>query len=303
MKPSCKKFWVKHVIFANSFPYFLIQLWTVTSPLPVYWIMLTKLSDPVDLSLFFSDEEAPAKPREEAHECLHGFLTDAEARNHSEKPRLAQRGDLQGEFSSSYANTPCLTRSYISKVDLHKFNLRDFLVESNHLPPRILAKPGSCWEMRRSLDTRRRQRLCDFSTRRSIPTTSTGRRRERGPAATWAGGSGWSRRRRRGWWATSGCTGRRTTWRQTSSSRGNPRLLPPSTLPQTAQDTPSLATRLSGVWENWSRTQKSHWVIRSQPETEKTQNVHFQPLGVWNAWHEVEHGTFQPWHGKIRYNF
>ena len=60
--------------------------------------MLTKLSDPVDLSLFFSDEEAPAKPREEADECLHGFLPDAEAGNHSEKPRLPQRRDLQGEF-------------------------------------------------------------------------------------------------------------------------------------------------------------------------------------------------------------
>ena len=59
MKPSCKKFWVKHVIFANSFPYFLIQLWTVTSPLPVYWIMLTKLSDPVDLSLFFQTKKHP----------------------------------------------------------------------------------------------------------------------------------------------------------------------------------------------------------------------------------------------------
>ena len=141
---------------------------------------------PSRLILVFTDEEAPAKPREEAHECLHGFLPDAEAPNHSEKPRLAQRGDLQGEFSSSYANTPCLTRSYISKVDLHKFNLRDFLVESNHLPlpSRILAKPGSCWEMRRSRATRRRQRLCDFTTRRSIPTTSTGQRREQGPAAT-----------------------------------------------------------------------------------------------------------------------
>ena len=38
-------------------------------------------------------------------------------------------------FPSRLANTACLTRSYISKVDLHKFNLRDFLVGSNHLPP------------------------------------------------------------------------------------------------------------------------------------------------------------------------
>ena len=117
---------------------------------------------PSRLILVFSDEEAPAKPREEAHECLHGFLPDAEEGDHSEKPRLAQRRDLQGEFSSSsfYANTPCLTRSYISKVDLHiLFNLRDFLVESNHLSPRILAKRGSCWEMRRSQNTRRRPRL------------------------------------------------------------------------------------------------------------------------------------------------
>ena len=105
--------------------------------------MLTKLSDPVDLSLFFSDEEAPAKPREEADECLHGFLPDAEARNHSEKPRLAQRGDLQGEFSSSLANTPCLTKSYISKVDLHKFNLRDFLVETNNFPQNL----GKAWKL------------------------------------------------------------------------------------------------------------------------------------------------------------
>ena len=140
---------------------------------------------PSRLILVFTDEEAPAKPREEAHECLHGFLPDAEAGNHSEKPRLAQRRDLQGEFStSSFANTPCLTRSNISKVDLHKFNLRDFLVESNHLPPlRILAKPGSCWEMRRSQNTRRKQRLCGCYTRRSIQTTSTGRRRGRGLAA------------------------------------------------------------------------------------------------------------------------
>ena len=93
---------------------------------------------PSRLILLFSDEEAPAKPREEAHECLHGFLVDAEAGNHSEKPRLAQRRDFQGEFS--FANTPCLTRSYISKVDLHKFNLRDFLVESNHLPHQNLGK-------------------------------------------------------------------------------------------------------------------------------------------------------------------
>ena len=91
----------------------------------------------------FSDEEAPAKPREEAHECLHGFLPDAEAGNHSEKPRLAQRGDLQGEFSSSLANTPCLTKSYISKVDLHKFNLRDFLVETNNFPQNL----GKAWKL------------------------------------------------------------------------------------------------------------------------------------------------------------
>ena len=76
---------------------------------------------PSRLIVVFTDEEAPAKPREEAHECLHGFLLDAEEGDHSEKPRLAQRRDLQGEFltSSSYANTPCLTRSNISKVDLH----------------------------------------------------------------------------------------------------------------------------------------------------------------------------------------
>ena len=47
-------------------------------------------------------------------------------------------------FPSRLANTACLTRSYISKVDLHKFNLRDFLVGSNHLPHQNL---GKAWKL------------------------------------------------------------------------------------------------------------------------------------------------------------
>ena len=186
MKPSCKKFWVKQSNICQFIAFFPDP--TLDCDLPVACVLdyADQAVRPSRLILVFSDEEAPAKPREKAHECLHGFLADAKARNHREKPGFAQRRDLQGEFSSSFASTPCLTRSYISKVDLHKSSICGiFLLKAIISPlPRISAKLGNCWEMRRSRATRRRPRLCDFSTRRSIPTTSTGRRRGQGLAVT-----------------------------------------------------------------------------------------------------------------------
>ena len=102
MKPSSKKFWVKNTPQARFLQnHSLIPDLTLDCDLRVACVL--DYADQADrlsrLMFVFPDEEAPTKPREEAHERLHGVLADAKTRNHREEPGLAQRRDLEGEFS------------------------------------------------------------------------------------------------------------------------------------------------------------------------------------------------------------
>ena len=52
------------------------------------------------MCVFFTDEEAPPKPREAPNECLHGLVTNGTTEHCRQNPRHAQRRNLKAAWSS-----------------------------------------------------------------------------------------------------------------------------------------------------------------------------------------------------------